>query len=503
MNFSLCTLYLKHMDIDKTSGLILHPTSLPSDYGIGDLGKESYKFVDLLSESKTQVWQVLPLGITDNIEYSPYSSKSSILGNTYIISLDQLDNKIFTDKELDEIKINNSDKVDYKLVYENKNNLYNKIFERVNINESKYEDYIDNDLKKQHITFLTLSENFEGSWNTWSKKYQYYSEELFEEVFNKFRSTFTKNIYLQYEFDNQWQKLKSYANSKNVKILGDIPIYVNHNSADVWLNQNLFDLDDNNEMSFVSGAVPDDFTVEGQIWNTALYKWDNHKEERYKYWIEKLEYNLKNYDYLRIDHFVGFFQFWAIPANEPALNGHWRKGPWKTFFDVVSESINFNKLLAEDLGVVLKETEDILNNFNIPGMKVLQQRIPNDTEHNEIHPKEWGFNIAAYTGTHDSPTIKQWLNEVDDIQIEFFNQYKKNNSSLYESDVWNFISLVWESPCQLAVTTIQDLLELGKEARFNIPGTSEKNWIWRLEDLDILENIKKDLKKLNESTKRA
>ena len=161
------------MDIDKTSGLIFHPTSLPSDYGIGDLGKESYKFVDLLSETKTQVWQVLPLGITDNIEYSPYSSKSSILGNSYIISLDQLDNKIFTNKEMEEIKINNSDKVDYKLVYENKNNLYNKIFERVNINESKYEDYIENDLKKQHITFLTLSENFEGSWNTWSKKYQH------------------------------------------------------------------------------------------------------------------------------------------------------------------------------------------------------------------------------------------------------------------------------------------------------------------------------------------
>ena len=491
------------MDINKTSGLILHPTSLPSDYGIGDFGKESYRFVDILSESKTQVWQVLPLGITDNIEYSPYSSKSSILGNPYIVSLDKLENDIFTSDELNEIKINNSDKVDYEVVYSNKNNLYKKISERVNINDSEYRDYIENDLKKQHITFLTLSEIYEGSWNTWSKKYQNYSESLFDEVFTKYLSTFTKNIYLQYEFDNQWQNIKSYANSNNVKILGDIPIYVNHNSADVWLNQHLFDLGNNNEMSFVSGAVPDDFTVEGQIWNTALYKWNNHKEDGYKYWIEKLDYNLKNYDYLRIDHFVGFFQFWAIPENEPALNGHWRTGPWKTFFDVVSKSIDFNKLLAEDLGVVLQETADILSNFNIPGMKVLQQRIPNDTEHDEIHPNEWGFNIAAYTGTHDSPTIKQWLNEVDDIQIEFFNQYKQSSSSLYESDVWNFISLVWESPCQLAVTTVQDLLELGKEARFNIPGTTEKNWIWRLENLDILESIKKDLKKLNKSSNRA
>ena len=233
------------MDIDKTSGLILHPTSLPSDYGIGDFGKESYRFVDLLNESKTKVWQVLPLGITDNIEYSPYSSKSSILGNPYLVSLNMLENNIFASDELDKIKIDNSDEVDYRLVYGNKNNLFKKIAERVNINDSKYRDYIENDLKKQHITFLTLSEVNEGPWNTWSNEYQSYSESLFDEVFNKYMSTFTKNLFLQYEFDNQWQKLKSYANSKNVKILGDIPIYVNHNSADVWLNQHLFDLGDN------------------------------------------------------------------------------------------------------------------------------------------------------------------------------------------------------------------------------------------------------------------
>ena len=491
------------MDIEKTSGLILHPTSLPSKYGIGDLGKESYEFVEFLSDSKTKIWQVLPLGITDNIEYSPYSSKSSILGNPYIISLDEIENQIYSKNELEKIIIPNSNEVDYKKVYNNKDQIFKHISKRVKIDEKDYQTYMKNEIKKKHITFLTLSEIFDTSWNEWDYDYQNYSEELFDLVCDKYNDTFTKNLFLQFEFDKQWQKLKSYANKLNVRILGDIPIYVNHNSADVWLNKDLFSLDDNNKMSFVSGAVPDDFTVEGQVWNTALYKWDNHKEEGYKYWIEKLDYNLNNYDYLRIDHFVGFFQFWAIPENEPALNGHWRTGPWKTFFDVVSKSIDFNKLLAEDLGVVLQETADVLSNFNIPGMKVLQQRVPNNSKHNEIHPREWDFNIAAYTGTHDSPTIKQWLNEVDDIQIEFFNQYKESSSSLYESDVWNFISLVWESPCQLAVTTIQDLLELGKEARFNIPGTKEKNWVWRLEDLDILKNIKKDLKKLNKYTDRA
>ena len=321
-------------------------------------------------------------------------------------------------------------------------------------------------------------------------------------VCDKYKDTFTKNLFLQFEFDKQWQKLKSYANKQNVRILGDIPIYVNHNSADVWLNKDLFDLDDNNKMSYVSGAVPDDFTVEGQVWNTALYKWDNHKEEGYKYWIEKLDYNLNNYDYLRIDHFVGFFQFWAIPENEPALNGHWRTGPWKTFFDVVSKSIDFNKLLAEDLGVVLQETADVLSNFNIPGMKVLQQRVPNDSKHNEIHPKEWDFNIAAYTGTHDSPTIKQWLNEASKSQIKNFNEYSNKLNNKFESDIWNFISLIWESPCKLAITTVQDLLQLDYKSRFNIPGTTKNNWKWRIENMDILNPVISDLKYINKSNSR-
>ena len=280
------------MDIEKSSGLILHPTSLPSKYGIGDLGKESYEFVDILNDSKTKIWQVLPLGITDNIEYSPYSSKSSILGNPYIISLDEIENQIYSKNELEKIIIPNSNEVDYKKVYNNKDQIFKHISKRVNIDEKDYQTYIKNEIKKKHITFLTLSEIFETSWNEWDYDYQNYSEELFDLVCDKYKDTFTKNLFLQFEFDKQWQKLKSYANRQNVRILGDIPIYVNHNSADVWLNKDLFDLDDNNKMSYVSGAVPDDFTVEGQVWNTALYKWDIHKEEGYKYWIEKLDYNL-------------------------------------------------------------------------------------------------------------------------------------------------------------------------------------------------------------------
>ena len=260
------------MDINKSSGLILHPTSLPSKYGIGDLGKESYEFIDLLSQSGTKIWQVLPLGITDNIEFSPYSSKSSILGNPYIVSLDNLKNQIYNNNELDKIKLPISSEVNYKAVYKNKDKIFNLISERVNDNDNEYQKFLENDLKKRHLTFITLSEVFENSWSEWSEDYQNYSEDLFDMVFHEYKNIFTKNLFLQFEFDKQLQNLKSYANSNNVKILGDIPIYVNHNSADVWLNKHLFDLDDSNNMSFVSGAVPDDFTVEGQVWNTALYQ---------------------------------------------------------------------------------------------------------------------------------------------------------------------------------------------------------------------------------------
>ena len=343
------------MEINKSSGIIFHPTSLPSKYGIGDFGVKSYEFVDMLSSSGTKVWQVLPLGFTDNIEYSPYSSQSSILGNPYIISLDDLNNEIISKDVLNEFSGLSNSEVEYKKVYSCKNHVFNNIAKLVNIDDPEYQKFLNNELIKKHLTFITLSEAFNKSWNLWDSEYLDFSDKLFDEVVSKYRNIFAKHLFLQFEFNQQWQKLKSYANNKNISVLGDIPIYVNHNSADVWLNKNLFDLDDKYNMEFVSGAVPDDFTTDGQIWNTTLYKWEEHLKDDYKYWKQKLNQNLQNFDYLRIDHFVGFFQFWAIPFAESALNGHWRDGPWKTFFNIVSKDVNFDKLLAEDLGVELKE----------------------------------------------------------------------------------------------------------------------------------------------------
>lgn len=491
------------MDIKKSSGLILHPSSLPGEYGIGDLGLNSFNFVDLLKSSKTNIWQVLPLGITDEVEYSPYSSKSSILGNPYLISINDIENNMFDKDNLNNLKELSTYEVEFKKVYSYKQSLFQTVSKRIDLNDSIYSNFLNkNELIKKHLTFVTLSEVNGKNWVEWDKDYLNYSEDTFQKVMEKFKDTLAKNVFLQYEFNSQWKKLKKYANLNNVCILGDIPIYVNHNSADVWLNKDLFDLDENNQMGYVSGAVPDDFTVEGQIWNTALYDWDKHNETDYSYWIEKLNENLNNFDYLRIDHFIGFFKFWAIPFGKPALDGHWRDGPWETFFEKISNNVNFDKLLAEDLGVVLDTTAQILEKYGIPGMKVLQQRIPDKKNHDEIHPKNWSENVVAYTGTHDSPTIHQWFDETGNEQINFFNEYKKELNNKFESDVWNFISMTWESPCKVAITTTQDLLELGAESRFNLPGTQKGNWKWRIEDLDQLSEPLEKLKLLNQACER-
>ena len=491
------------MDIKRSSGLILHPTSLPSKYGIGDFGKSTFKFLDLLHESKTSLWQVLPLGITDEIAFSPYASKSSILGNPYLISLDYFENEISNKDLLKTLENLPIDHVNFEKVYETKNKIFYELSNNIDLNNDEIKKFLDRKLIKEHIVFKTLSDKLKINWTEWDKEYLTYSIDLYNHVISNFNHEFKFNVFTQYHFYLQWQKVKEYANSKNIKILGDIPIYVNHDSADVWLNKHLFDLDENFKMNYVSGAVPDAFTTDGQIWGTALYNWDNHLEENYKYWINKLNILLENYDFLRIDHFVGFFQFWAIPQNESALNGHWRNGPWKSFFEIVSKKVPFERLLAEDLGVELDETDKILKEYNIPGMLLLEQRIPNGDDSEETEPELWEENYAAYTGTHDSPTIKQWLDNANTTQLNAFNEYSNNLIEKFSEDVWNFISLIWSTPSVLAITTAQDLLQLGSDARFNVPGTEIGNWKWRLSSLDLLKDPLNKISKLNEVYNRS
>ena len=498
------------MDIDRSSMIILHPTALPGGHGIGDFGKNAYEWIDFLEETGVKIWQVLPFGPTDNIQFSPYSSSSSKLGNFALIDLTYLAEIGIIEKEDLNNSPKNLSKINFLDVYkfkesilrkshtnlykDNKNSLHNEINEYEEVNPG-----LENELIFQMATSL-----YGDDWKKWPEDLINPNKNTLKNFKEENKKEYSYQLFVQFLFTKQLNKLNEYGSKKNVKILGDVPIYTNFHSCDVWMNKSLFDLEENYEMANVAGAAPDIFTAAGQIWGNPLYLWEEHKKENYKWWIDRLNSCLSKYELLRIDHFGGLFQFWAIPNGGLGVEGVWRKGPAKSFLEGIKDDIELERILAEDLFALdLDEMDEAREDFNIPGIKMLNQRIPHNSWDEEAPPSEWAYNCAAYTGTHDSPTTKQWLEETSDGQRKHFKEFVDNNLiNKFDSDVWNAISVIWETPCQLAGTLVQDLLELGKEARFNIPGQQLGNWNWRLESLEPLNGIKDKLLKLNKDTKR-
>ena len=500
------------MDINRSSMLILHPTSLPNGHGIGDFGKTAFEWLDFLDLAGIGIWQVLPLGPTDKTQFSPYSSSSSTLGNFGLIDLELLISLDLINKNNLNEKPKNLDKVNYPEVYTYKdsvlreahNNLYNSSENTIKEELENFEN--QNKEIQSELAFQMATSIYGDSWKNWPSNLMQPSTNDINEFTNKNKREYSFQLFVQYLFSTQWNKLRQYANTKDIKILGDIPIYTNFHSCDVWLNRELFELDENNDMPFVAGAAPDIFTASGQIWDNPLYLWEKHKEEDYKFWIQRLKGCLNNYDLLRIDHFGGLFKFWAIPRNELGTEGHWRDGPGHNFLEIIKSEINLDNLLAEDLFAInpLAEMDKAREVFQIPGLKLLNQRIPHDSWDDELPPNKWGYNFAAYTGTHDSPTLKQWIAETSEGQRNNLREYIDSNlQNKQHSEVWDSIAVVWETNCQLAGTMVQDLLELGSEARFNIPGQQIGNWDWRLTSMEELSNLSEKLYALNKATERC
>ena len=500
------------MDINRSSMLILHPTSLPNGHGIGDFGKTAFEWLDFLDLAGIGIWQVLPLGPTDKTQFSPYSSSSSTLGNFGLIDLELLISLDLINKNNLNEKPKNLDKVNYPEVYTYKdsvlreahNNLYNSSENTIKEELENFEN--QNKEIQSELAFQMATSIYGDSWKNWPSNLMQPSTNDINEFTNINKREYSFQLFVQYLFSTQWNKLRQYANTKDIKILGDIPIYTNFHSCDVWLNRELFELDENNDMPFVAGAAPDIFTASGQIWDNPLYLWEKHKEEDYKFWIQRLKGCLNNYDLLRIDHFGGLFKFWAIPRNELGTEGHWRDGPGHNFLEIIKSEINLDNLLAEDLFAInpLVEMDKAREVFQIPGLKLLNQRIPHDSWDDELPPNKWGYNFAAYTGTHDSPTLKQWIAETSEGQRNNLREYIDNNlQNKQHSEVWDSIAVIWETNCQLAGTMVQDLLELGSEARFNIPGQQIGNWDWRLTSMEELSNLSEKLYALNKATERC
>ncbi len=491
------------MNFKRSSGILLHPTSLPSKYGIGDLGVEAYEFVDFLILSGQKLWQVFPLGPTGYGD-SPYQSFSAFAGNPLLISIDDLISKKLLNK--DNIKKNNfsHSRVEYGEVINYKQNLFQIAYETFLSNNNrllkeKFERFQQENSfwLEDYSLFRAIKDYFQGaSWRSWDKDIKFrdtkalekYKKLLYKEV--KFHS------FLQYLFFDQWQSLKAYANKNSIKIIGDIPIFVAMDSSDAWANPNLFQFDENLNPTNVAGVPPDYFSKTGQLWGNPLYNWQVLQKTNFDWWIKRVENNLKFADIIRIDHFRGFSAYWSVPANEKtAINGSWMPCPGRELFTQIKSTLGNLPIIAEDLGLITDDVEDLRDSFNFPGMKILQFAFNSLEESNHL-PHLYKKNLIAYTGTHDNNTTLGWFKELSSRDKKFLMNYLNFQN---EDEVsWNLIKSAWSSVANIAITPLQDLLNLDKDARMNTPGVSNNNWQWRFKKDNLTLNL---VEKLNSLTK--
>lgn len=466
----------------RKSGILMHITSLPSPYGIGSMGKAAYEFVDFLEAAGQSYWQILPLSPTLYAD-SPYQAASTFAGNHYLIDLDLLVQEgLLEPRELAEVDWQTGSRVDYGFQYENRMELLRKAFGRF-IPSGDYGEFRKDNAwwLEDYALFMALKEKFRGApWHKWTlilmmrlpAVLDAYRQELAERV--RFQ------YFLQYQFRRQWKALRRYANGKGIRIIGDVPIYVHLDSADVWASPFSFQLDASRRPTVVAGCPPDPYVPEGQRWGNPLYDWDMMKENGYGWWLRRLKAAAQMYDVIRLDHFRGFESYWTVPAGEKeAAKGCWRKGPGAEFLRAVEIALPGQAFIAEDLGSATDEVRALADGAGYPGMKVFQHSF-GSRDRATILPHQYPENSVVYLGTHDNMTVSQWLEEAEPEDVALAEHYLGINQE--EGRVWGMIRGCMASPSRLCIIQMQDYLELGGEARMNEPGTlSAKNWTWRAE----------------------
>lgn len=491
---------MTHNKKGRMSGILAHPTSFPSPFGIGDLGPRAYEFIDFLSEAGQTLWQVLPLGPTGYGD-SPYQSFSSFAGQPLIISPERLcEDGLLGKDDLDIPVSPYHDQVDYGQVIHYKTYLYKKAFEKFNtltkndsMNQSFHSFCDKNRLWLDNYALYTAIKEEEGgkSWLEWPLKLRRPSNETKEFYALKLQSSITYCKFLQFIFDRQWNTLKQYANEKNIFIIGDIPIFVALDSSDAWANQDYFQLDTTGHPLAVSGVPPDYFSATGQLWGNPLYDWDVLKLDGYQWWIDRISHQLQLVDYLRIDHFRGFEAYWSVPyGEETAIHGTWEKGPYLDFFHVLKNHFGENlPIFAEDLGLITPEVEKMRDDFGLAGMKVLQFAFDGSKD-NQFLPYHYPKNCICYTGTHDNNTTTGWYHQSDELTKNRVKHYMNCG----DTDIsWDFIRTALSSTADYVVIPVQDLLSIGSEGRMNTPGTASGNWTWRFLKGALNKNIAKKL----------
>jgi 4-alpha-glucanotransferase len=479
----------------RSAGILLHISSLPSAFGIGDFGPEAYSFADFLAKNKQHYWQLLPLNMTDAGQgQSPYSATSCMAGNVLFISPEQLVNQqLLSEEDISVFRKTSRSKVNFNEAAHLRDLLFQKAYENFKQRSDLRNAFLKfvreeaNWLDDFAFFILLKRKNHNKPWWLWPQKYKDRDIEMLVKFSLEYGDELLKEKWLQFTFFQQWSELKDYCNGKEVLIFGDLPFYVSHNSADVWAHREFFSIDENGTMTSMAGVPPDYFNAEGQQWGMPIFKWDVLKEKNYDWWIKRIKKNLKLYDLLRFDHFRAFSSYWEIPKGEKtAVNGQWKKGPGSLFFKQMKKEFGCMPFVAEDLGDIDAPVHQLRDEFDLPGMKVLQFAFSGDMPTSEYIPHNYSNNFIVYTGTHDNNTTVGWYRQDA-------NKHTKKNLRRYIGSVISqknihrhLIKLAYASAANTVIIPMQDVLGFNEEARINTPASLQNNWTWRLKKNDLV-----------------
>jgi 4-alpha-glucanotransferase len=466
-------------------------SSLPSPYGIGDMGKEARLFVDFLYRSNQKYWQLLPLNPTEEGQgHSPYSSISSRAGNTLLISPKTLGEEGWlTQEELNDARQHKTEKADYNKAEEIKSDLFQKAFVRFREQASEADNKAFEHFCKEEQNWLDdfalysalKKEHGGAAWFQWPEEFKNRDEVALAAVAAQHAEAITKIKWLQWQFARQWSSLRDYCNNHGIRLLGDLPIYVSYDSVDVWSNKELFAIDEMGNMTGVAGTPPDSFSDDGQLWGMPVFKWDKMKEHKYEWWIDRLRRNTALFDLVRIDHFRAFADYWEVPAAAAtAKEGSWKPGPGADFFTTVEEALGGLPFVAEDLGEINKAVTDLRDQFRLPGMKILLFAFGEDMPRSDYIPHNHSRNFLVYTGTHDNNTVRGWYQtEANDETRARLESYAGRPLSAAEVHLV-MAQMAYASVAKIAILPMQDILGLDENSRMNMPGQGQNNWAWRL-----------------------
>jgi 4-alpha-glucanotransferase len=472
------------MRLPRASGILLHPTSLPGRFGIGDLGHEAYRFVDFLAGAGQTLWQVMPLGPTGYGD-SPYQSFSSFAGNPLLISPELLvEDDLLLQYDIDTAPFFAEGRVDFGAVIPFKQGLLRRAYERFQaqatpIRRAAFRAFCRRNAAwlDDYALFAALKEAHNGAvWSAWEKGIAAREPDALRDWRRKLADAIEAQKFVQYLFFTQWGALKEYANAYDIRIIGDLPIFVAYDSADVWAHPEMFFLDDEGQPTLVAGVPPDFFSETGQLWGNPLYRWDVLAKDGYAWWIERVRAAFKLVDIIRLDHFRGFEGYWEVPFGElTAVKGRWVKGPGADLFNAILAALGPVPIIAEDLGVITPEVVALRDQFDFPSMKVFQFAFTTDASH-EFLPHNYRRNCVVYTGTHDNDTALGWFQSAPANERDFALQYTNGDGKEFN---WDLMRWALASVADTAIVPLQDVLGLGNEARMNLPGRLGGNWSWR------------------------